>query len=775
MNTYLIFWAQSFVASSALILFALIVARSFRRSASIAHFVLILTLLLIPVCLVACALLQPYQFSVVSFRGPAQDPFRVTETVDSGFEKLSNQPPTRKLSKSVESFAEGQLVKSEFLDRDSGSIRNKTSDQERSGSPTVASVIPTRINSSTTLSAIQIVSGIWLFGVLLGLIRLMVGGRTICRIAARATWQSTESLGSDVQKLLVKHRIGLFASEQITAPFAIGVGRRAVILPTGFLNQFDINSVDRVLVHEAAHIIRRDQYWLLIQRLFGVIFWPHVLVHVLNRAIDETREDVCDNLVLKQYRAVDYSRDLLQMSQTLAFDGSGLLAPGLFTRRNLASRISGLLTHQRRVSFSVGRVQAFGIALVLTVACGGLAVLGVGIQEPSLQRYLSQGATGVFEPMFRSVEMTATCPSDLKLLIGDEAQVRTGQIRYGSDGSTRVGFAIRFDEQGDFELYLDRNRDRTINEQELIEGVGPTRTCELNAEIAVPSQDKRSVDEFSVRKIKRSVVFRKSYSWDRIGFATVGFVEGIVELTAGEQTRKAVVRRVDATGNGLVNDSADRIWIDVDGNSNWDPVTELFSPKPFIEVAGTRYAVKTNEEGTHFQLVPNSQSGSVTLVPSVSDGAMVTGVKVLLTGKDHSAITLNGLEPIEVPTGTYRIENVEIIVQDPKTELNSSFVFSSSGRLQSRETDRDFEVTNGNQTEIDPIGKLLFQLYCENQFQPGKELRVSPRLFTQDGLNLSSSFIAVGPSVESNRESSVQTRVTNSNGETIFGHESFFW
>lgn len=775
MSASLIFWIQSFVASSALILFALLVARGCRRSASTAHFGLMLTLVLIPVYLVANTFLQPYQLSVVSLSMPNQKPFQISNQVESGIETPHIKSRARRPSASLKSSVDRKPTKSPSFTSGPASIDSETVNDELAKSLASASDFEPLSMKDRVPSVVQILGVLWLAGVLLGILRLVVGGRIVFNIVSNAKEVRADPVGVDVRKLLLDHQIRLYESDQINSPLAIGVGRRSVILPVGFLSQFGSSSVGRALVHEAAHIIRHDQYWLLIQRFIGVVLWPHILVHLLNRAIDETREDVCDNFVLQYYRAVDYSRDLLQMSQSLACDGSGLLAPGLFSRRNLARRVSSLLSHQRDSRFSISRLQAFGIAVVLTITCGSLAALGVGIQEPALHQYVTDGAKGVFEPMFRSVEMAANCPSDLKLQIGEESQYRIGQIRYGSAGSTRVGFAVRFDEQGGFDLFLDRNRDRVITEQERVEGSGPTRTCRLDTEVAGQSLEKQDVAELPVRKIERRVIFRKSYSSDRIGFATVGYMEGVVELTVDDQKEKVVVRRVDATGNGLFNDSADRTWIDVDGNNEWDPVTEMFSPKPFIEVDGTRFAVKANEQGTRFQLIPNSLAGTVTLAPRVVDGAKVTEVKVMMRGNDLSAITIQGLDPVEVPTGTYRIENVEIVVRDPKTKLNSSFVFSSAGRLKSPENVRAFVVADGKTVEIDPIGELVFRLFSDAQFQRAEKLRMSPRLFTQDGLNLSSSFIAVGLSGTSNRESSVKTRVTNSTGKTIFGDESYFW
>ena len=419
------------------------------------------------------------------------------------------------------------------------------------------------------------VASIWLLGILVGFIRLILGMRNLSHILANASHRSIRSLGQPVQDLLHHHRVDLFESPRIHSPVAIAIARRAVIVPAGFLDRFDAQSIDRALLHEVGHIIRRDHYWLLVQRLLGILLWPHLLVHLLNRAIDETREDVCDNLVLHHGCAVDYSRDLLQITQSLAINGPPILAPGLFTRRNLARRISGLLSQQRNPSFHLSRKQSLALALPLWLTCGGLAALGIGLQEPESHRYVTTETEGPFEPMFRSVELVRTCPANLKIQIADPGETWYGQLRYGSEGSTRVGFVVSYDTQGDFELFVDQDRDREITQQELVAGTGPQRRLELPTEIT----DRSTADQDSIRHFNRTVAFRESYSRDRLGFATLGYMEGTLDLVAGDQLQQVVVRRVDASGNGLFNDSADRIWIDANRDGQWDPVTELFSPQ----------------------------------------------------------------------------------------------------------------------------------------------------------------------------------------------------
>src|SRR5205085_1358200 len=55
----------------------------------------------------------------------------------------------------------------------------------------------------------------------------------------------------------------------------------------------------------------------VLQRLAVILFWPHPLIHQLDRELARAREEVCDNFVLRRTAAPAYARTLLQVAESV--------------------------------------------------------------------------------------------------------------------------------------------------------------------------------------------------------------------------------------------------------------------------------------------------------------------------------------------------------------------------------------------------------------------------------------------------------------------------
>jgi beta-lactamase regulating signal transducer with metallopeptidase domain len=137
-------------------------------------------------------------------------------------------------------------------------------------------------------------------------------------------------------------------SNRIAAPLSAGLFRPFVLLPESILRLLSAEQLRDVLLHEMAHIHRRDHVVVLLQRLATIALWPNPLLHRLNWLLDVAREDICDNYVIAAGDAVAYSRTLLDLSQYVdTAHAARLAACHLFGRRQLETRIRALLDERR--------------------------------------------------------------------------------------------------------------------------------------------------------------------------------------------------------------------------------------------------------------------------------------------------------------------------------------------------------------------------------------------------------------------------------------------
>jgi beta-lactamase regulating signal transducer with metallopeptidase domain len=144
-------------------------------------------------------------------------------------------------------------------------------------------------------------------------------------------------------------------TDRIKQPVAAGLFRPLVFLPDGLVGSMGAEGLHDVLVHEYAHVLRRDHLVGLLQRLAELVLWPHPLIHVLNRELARAREEICDNFVLAAGDRTAYAWTLLEIAEAARPD-TRTPALGLFqTCWRLEDRIAGLLNGRRDLMTRVNR------------------------------------------------------------------------------------------------------------------------------------------------------------------------------------------------------------------------------------------------------------------------------------------------------------------------------------------------------------------------------------------------------------------------------------
>ncbi len=161
--------------------------------------------------------------------------------------------------------------------------------------------------------------------------------------------ESLEHLFAEIGRRLEVDRLPqLLVSRRALTPIAVGFGRPAVILPERLLGAVSDDELCDVLVHELAHIQRRDHRVVLLSEVARALYWPIVPVHALNRELERAREDLCDNVVLTGRDALSYGETLLHVAELLLDARPIRAAAGiLHWRGKLERRVAGLLDPRR--------------------------------------------------------------------------------------------------------------------------------------------------------------------------------------------------------------------------------------------------------------------------------------------------------------------------------------------------------------------------------------------------------------------------------------------
>jgi beta-lactamase regulating signal transducer with metallopeptidase domain len=163
--------------------------------------------------------------------------------------------------------------------------------------------------------------GGWLAGCL-----LLLGLTTFSHLAARSlTVRDVQRPSSLARRRLamlcaqlgIRQRVRLLVSPRIRVPATWGLMRSTVMLPADHAS-WSGETLDRALLHELAHVRRRDCWSYLLGQLARALHWPNPLVWAALHHQRLESERACDDHVLNQGApASAYAEDLVAMARAL--------------------------------------------------------------------------------------------------------------------------------------------------------------------------------------------------------------------------------------------------------------------------------------------------------------------------------------------------------------------------------------------------------------------------------------------------------------------------
>ena len=124
----------------------------------------------------------------------------------------------------------------------------------------------------------------------------------------------TSTLPSQLLKETTNIKIGL--SNQIDAPITFGWLNPIVLLPIAICNQLTTKEIETILIHEIAHILRKDYIVNIIISLNQTILFFNPFSILLNKEMSLQREIACDLMVIKNNpEKVEYMNALLKIAE----------------------------------------------------------------------------------------------------------------------------------------------------------------------------------------------------------------------------------------------------------------------------------------------------------------------------------------------------------------------------------------------------------------------------------------------------------------------------
>lgn len=179
----------------------------------------------------------------------------------------------------------------------------------------------------------QAVFAVWLLGAAFVFLRLAWGARLMRRITEKAERLTNYHWSALANRLSVElnlpSHVTLYASAAVTVPVTWGVARPVVVLPLE-ANHWSREWQRIVLLHEFAHIKRRDCLTQMLASAACALYWFNPLVWRAARQLRVERELACDDCVLAVgTRASDYASCLVALASSFDLRATPALAVGM--------------------------------------------------------------------------------------------------------------------------------------------------------------------------------------------------------------------------------------------------------------------------------------------------------------------------------------------------------------------------------------------------------------------------------------------------------------
>lgn len=177
------------------------------------------------------------------------------------------------------------------------------------------------------------------------------------------------------RRIGIRSRVNVLVSDDDSGPAITGMFRARIVLPETLLREFSDEQLEMILLHELAHVRRRD---LLVREL---LIWLRS-VHWFNPAawwvflrMEIERENACDELVLDVTgadRRLSYGMTLLEVVKRISTQA---LSPGLLGISNTSATLQRRLAMIRDYRKQTWKTNLLAVALIA-------AAMAVGLTSP---------------------------------------------------------------------------------------------------------------------------------------------------------------------------------------------------------------------------------------------------------------------------------------------------------------------------------------------------------------------------------------------------------
>ncbi len=218
----------------------------------------------------------------------------------------------------------------------------------------------------------------------------LYGTYRLCRVRVskvKGHWQQRLRLLAD--ELRIRKTVNLLESGLAKVPMVIGHLKPVILFPIGLLTSLSAEEVEAIMIHELAHIRRRDYLVNMLQSGMEIAFFFNPAVLWVSKLIKTERENCCDDLAVAQNNnRINYIRALVSCEEYQASVPAYAMGfPG--SKNTLLNRVKRIVNN-RNYSLNLFEKTVLAVCLV---------VLGLGVsaftEREHIQKVLKSVVTAI--------------------------------------------------------------------------------------------------------------------------------------------------------------------------------------------------------------------------------------------------------------------------------------------------------------------------------------------------------------------------------------------
>ena len=235
---------------------------------------------------------------------------------------------------------------------------------------------------------------VWFIIFLVRFVKIISGLAYVQRIRHYGTspvegeWQ--ERLEDLQRRLQISQPVLLLESALLKVPVVLGWLKPVILIPAGMLTRLSAAQVESILLHELAHIRRRDYLVNILQHIADTVFFYNPAVAWVSSTIRCERENCCDDIAIRETRSRKQFVEALVSFHSYSTSNREYALSFAEGKNQLLKRVQRIV---EKKNHSLQAAERTVLACILLVT--GAAFITVNSQHTIIERKRTPAATPV--------------------------------------------------------------------------------------------------------------------------------------------------------------------------------------------------------------------------------------------------------------------------------------------------------------------------------------------------------------------------------------------